>query len=288
MALFGMTVILGPVMGPLIGGWLTENLSWHYAFFVNVPVCGLLLLFLFVGLPHEEPNWEYLTEADWAGILGLILGLGALTVLLEEGHREEWFESSFIRWLTLIAVIGFSSLIYGQMNAPKPVLKLRLLLDRQFGSVAVMALAFEWSCMVSTYVIPQFLAIISDYNAFQTGLVIFLDGYSRLPAYACPPLHDPQNPHPHCRRGGYAADGDKLFRQHQPHRSIRWRCIYRRPTHSRGRHDPVNDVPEPGYCRLRGESRCRRCLGHFQCCPGSWWIFCFGGAGFVPGPDLAP
>ena len=56
MALFGMTVILGPVMGPLIGGWLTENLSWHYAFFVNVPVCGLLLLFLFVGLPHEEPD----------------------------------------------------------------------------------------------------------------------------------------------------------------------------------------------------------------------------------------
>ncbi len=185
MALFGMTVILGPVMGPLIGGWLTENLSWHYAFFVNVPVCGLLLLFLFVGLPHEEPNWEYLTEADWAGILGLILGLGALTVLLEEGHREEWFESSFIRWLTLIAVIGFSSLIYGQMNAPKPVLKLRLLLDRQFGSVAVMALALGMVMYGSTYVIPQFLAIISDYNAFQTGLVIFWMG---IPAFLLMPV----------------------------------------------------------------------------------------------------
>src|SRR3546814_19947624 len=72
MALFGMTVILGPVMGPLIGGWLTENLSWHYAFFVNVPICAVLLLLLFVGLPHEEPKWEYLTDADWAGIAGLI------------------------------------------------------------------------------------------------------------------------------------------------------------------------------------------------------------------------
>src|SRR3546814_14329606 len=72
---------------------------------------------------------------------GLILGLGALTVLLEEGHREEWFESALIRWLALIAVIGFASLIYGQLNASKPVLKLRLLLNRQFGSVAVMALA---------------------------------------------------------------------------------------------------------------------------------------------------
>src|SRR3546814_11097046 len=86
---------------------------------------------LFVGLPHEEPKWEYLTDADWAGIAGLILGLGALTVLLEEGHREEWFESALIRWLALIAVIGFASLIYGQLNASKPVLKLRL--DRKRG-----------------------------------------------------------------------------------------------------------------------------------------------------------
>ncbi|MFN3425886.1 MAG: MFS transporter, partial [Novosphingobium meiothermophilum] len=141
MALFGTTVILGPVMGPLIGGWLTENLSWHYAFFVNVPVCGLLLLLLFVGLPHEKPKWEYLTDADWAGILGLILGLGGLTVVLEEGHREEWFESSLIRWLTLITVVGFASLIYGQVKAQKPVLKLQLLFNRQFASVAIMALA---------------------------------------------------------------------------------------------------------------------------------------------------
>ena len=60
MALFGMTVVLGPVMGPLVGGWLTENLSWHYAFFVNVRVCALLLALLFIGLPHEKPDWVYL------------------------------------------------------------------------------------------------------------------------------------------------------------------------------------------------------------------------------------
>ena len=185
MALFGMTVVLGPVMGPLIGGWLTENLSWHYAFFVNVPVCATLLLLLFVGLPHEKPNWEYLTQADWAGILGMILGLGGLTVVLEEGHREEWFDSSLIRWLTLITVIGFASLIYGQLYASKPVLKLRLLLSRQFGSVAVMALALGMVMYGSIYVIPQFLAIISDYNAFQTGLVIFWMG---VPAFLLMPV----------------------------------------------------------------------------------------------------
>lgn len=106
-------------------------------------------------------------------------------MLLEEGHREEWFESALIRWLALIAVIGFASLIYGQLNASKPVLKLRLLLNRQFGSVAVMALALGMVMYGSTYVIPQFLAIISDYNAFQTGLVIFWMG---IPAFVLMPI----------------------------------------------------------------------------------------------------
>ncbi|MBA4042999.1 MAG: EmrB/QacA family drug resistance transporter [Erythrobacter sp.] len=185
MALFGMTVILGPVMGPLVGGWLTENLSWHYAFFVNVPICALLLLLLFIGLPHERPNWVYLREADWAGILGMILGLGGLTVVLEEGHREEWFESALILQLTIVTVIGFALLTYGQLYARKPVLKLRLMLSRQFASVVVMALALGMVMYGSTYVTPQFLTIISDYNALQTGLVIFWMG---VPAFLLMPI----------------------------------------------------------------------------------------------------
>ena len=185
MALFGMTVILGPVLGPLLGGWLTENLSWHYAFFVNVPVCGVLLLLLLLGLPHERTNWEYLREADWFGILGLILGLGGLTVVLEEGHREEWFESSLIIQLTIMTVVGFALLSIGQFRAAKPVLKLRLLLNRQFGSVVVMALALGMVMYGSTFVIPQFLALVANYNALQTGQVIFLMG---VPAFFLMPF----------------------------------------------------------------------------------------------------
>lgn len=185
MALFGMTVILGPVLGPLLGGWLTENLSWHYAFFVNVPVCALLLLLLLLGLPHERTNWVYLREADWFGIIGMILGLGGLTVVLEEGHREEWFESSLIVQLTIMTVIGFVMLGIGQLRAAKPVLKLGLVLDRQFGSVVVMALALGMVMYGSTFVIPQFLALIADYNALQTGQVIFLMG---VPAFLLMPI----------------------------------------------------------------------------------------------------
>lgn len=185
MALFGMTVILGPVLGPLLGGWLTENLSWHYAFFINVPVCVVLLLLLLLGLPHERTNWLYLREADWFGIIGMILGLGGLTVVLEEGHREEWFESSLIVQLTIMTVIGFVMLGIGQAWARKPVLKLGLVLNRQFGSVVVMALALGMVMYGSTFVIPQFLALITDYNALQTGQVIFLMG---VPAFFLMPF----------------------------------------------------------------------------------------------------
>jgi DHA2 family multidrug resistance protein len=185
MALFGVTVILGPVLGPVLGGWLTENLSWHYAFFINVPVCTVLLLLLWLGLPHQRPDWSYLRQADWFGIVGMILGLGGLTVVLEEGHREYWFESTLIIWLTLVTIIGFAFLLFGQMYARRPVLKLRLIFTRQFGSIVVMALVIGMALYGSTYVIPQFLALIARYNALQTGYVILLMG---LPALMLMPV----------------------------------------------------------------------------------------------------
>ena len=104
-----------------------------------MPVCGLLLLLLLLGLPHEKTNWVYFREADWFGIVGMILGLGGLTVVLEEGHREEWFESTYIVRLTIMTLIGFVMLGIGQFRAAKPVLKLRIVMNRQFGSVVVMA-----------------------------------------------------------------------------------------------------------------------------------------------------
>lgn len=188
MALFGMTAILGPVLGPLLGGWLTENWSWHWAFLINLPVGAVLLLLLVLGLPHEPPQWDYLRGADWLGILGLIFGLGGLTVVLEEGHREEWFESALIVRLSVMTAVGFVLLLLGQVVTQKPVLKLRLLLSRQFGSVVVMSLALGMVLYGSTFVIPQFLAIVASYNALQTGQVIFLMGVPALLVMPVVPL----------------------------------------------------------------------------------------------------
>lgn len=179
-ALFGMTAILGPVAGPLVGGWLTEAASWHYAFFLNVPVGVLLLVLLLVGLPHRPPKLDEMFEADWLGVIGLVLGLGGLTVVLEEGQREQWFESAMIVELSLVSLAGFGLLLAGQRLSHRPVIKLGLLFDRQFGAVALMGLVLGMVIYGSSYVIPQFLAAISHYNALQSGRVVLLAGVPAL------------------------------------------------------------------------------------------------------------
>jgi DHA2 family multidrug resistance protein len=175
-AAFGVVAILGPLIGPLVGGWLAENVSWHYAFFLNVPISAILITLLLVGLPYQPSKLHLLREADWIGIVGLALAMGGLTVFLEEGSREEWFASSLIQAMAATSVLGFLLLFYGQFTAKRPVIKLALLLDRQFGSVALMGVALGVVLYGTSYAIPQFLAAIADYNALQSGKVVLLSG----------------------------------------------------------------------------------------------------------------
>jgi DHA2 family multidrug resistance protein len=175
-AMFGMTAILGPVVGPVLGGWLTENISWHYAFFINLPVGIALLTLLTVAMPHQRPKWGLIREADWFGIAGLAMGLGGLTVVLEEGEREQWLSSPEIRWLALTSLVGFILLFVGQAVSAKPVIRLKLLLDRQFGAVVVMVTMIGMVIYGTSYVIPQFLSQIADYNALQSGQIVLLSG----------------------------------------------------------------------------------------------------------------
>jgi len=175
-ALFGATALLGPVVGPVLGGWLTENVSWHYAFFLNLPVGLALITLLMLAIPHQPAKLQLIREADWLGILGLALGLGALTVVLEEGEREQWFSSSLIVTLSFISALGFLLLGLGQIFARKPVIRLRLLLDRQFGSVVAMVTVVGMVIYGTSYVIPQFVSAIAGYNALQAGQVAMLSG----------------------------------------------------------------------------------------------------------------
>jgi DHA2 family multidrug resistance protein len=187
-AAFGVTAILGPVIGPLIGGWLTENVSWHYAFFINVPISIALMVLLIVGLRHEPLRMDQLAQADWMGIAGLTFGLGGLTVLLEEGQREQWFSSPLIQVMALVSATGFALLFAGQVFARRPVIKLKLLLDRQFGAVAMMGIVLGIVLYGTSFAIPQFLAAIANYNALQAGKVVLLSGIPSLVMMAAVPI----------------------------------------------------------------------------------------------------
>jgi DHA2 family multidrug resistance protein len=187
-AAFGATAILGPVVGPLIGGWLTENLSWHYNFFINLPIGVLLVILLLVGLKHEKRNLDQLINADWLGIAGLALGLGGLTVVLEDGHRDMWFESPTIVAMTVLSGVGFLLLTIGQFTARRPVIKLALLFNRAFGSVVIVSLALGAVLYGVAFVIPQFLTAVAGYNALQSGQIAAISGVPSLAIMAFVPL----------------------------------------------------------------------------------------------------
>ena len=180
LALFGFTVVVGPVAGPIVGGYLTETYSWHYIFFINVPLGVGLLALLVLGLPAKKANLGLIRQADWLGIIGLSLGLGALTVILEEGQRERWFESELILKLTAASLVGFAVMIAGQLTAKQPVIHMSIILQRAFGSVFVLSLTVGAALYGISYVIPQFLNQLSDYNAFQSGQITFIIGIPSL------------------------------------------------------------------------------------------------------------
>lgn len=184
-AMFGLTVIMGPVLGPLAGGWLTEQFSWHYAFFINVPIGLILVTLLLVGLPRSKMHLDELVSADWLGVIGMVLGLGGITVVLEEGHREQWFESALIWQLSIVTAVGFALIGLGQIYSRRPVVRLALLRNRAFAAVFGLSLVLGAVMYGTAYVIPQFLAAIADYNAMQSGKIVFLSG---IPAMMMMPL----------------------------------------------------------------------------------------------------
>lgn len=181
MAGTAMAALLGPVIGPLLGGWLTENYSWHLAFFINVPICAGLLVLLFVALPKAKGDIDELRKADWLGIAGMAIGLGAMTLLLEEGHREQWFASVYIWRLAGVSITGFILFGIGQFRPGRPVIRLALLRNRGLASSTLLLAGLGSVLFTGVFIIPQFLVTIAGYNAYQAGQVAFISGLFSIP-----------------------------------------------------------------------------------------------------------
>ncbi|CAB3707449.1 Colistin resistance protein EmrB [Trinickia soli] len=185
MTIFGLIVLLGPLLGPVLGGWLAENVSWKWCFFINFPVCAALIALLLAGLPADRPHWHDFINADWIGIVGLSIGLSSLTLVLEEGQRHQWFESGEIVTFALITALGFVLIAISQFVARKPIMRLSLLRNPRYASVIVIVSAVGAGLYGVAYLVPQFLSLISGYNAEQSGDIMLLSG---VPAFLMMPL----------------------------------------------------------------------------------------------------
>lgn len=180
MALFAVTAVFAPSIGPTIGGWLTENFGWEYIFYINVLPGILMIAGLLYGLERQPPQWALLRKGDYAGILTMALGLGCLQVFLEEGHREDWLESRAMVTLGAVALVSLITFIILQLSRDNPLLNLRLFKERNFllGSFANISLGV--GLYGTIFVLPVYLAQVQGYNALQIGQVIMWMGLPQL------------------------------------------------------------------------------------------------------------
>jgi MFS transporter, DHA2 family, multidrug resistance protein len=179
-AMFGMIATFAPAIGPTVGGWLTDNWSWHYIFYLNV-VPGLVALALqFGALDPEKPRlWEF-WEVDWLGIFAMAIGLSSLIFVLEEGQREEWFDSNLIVAGTIAAVLGTTVFLIAELTTDKPFINLRLFANPSVGGSGILMAVFGATAFGSVYLIPSYLAQVQGYNAQQIGEVVMWSGIPQL------------------------------------------------------------------------------------------------------------
>lgn len=174
-ALYGVTVIVAPTIGPTLGGWLTDNYSWRWIFFINLPV-GIIALFLVLRL-IEDPPWAKrvagaIARVDYIGVSLLIIGVGALQIMLDKGQEDDWFGSKFIVTLMILAAGGLISLAIWEWFYKNPVIDVRLFKNLNFLGANGMMFALGVMLFSSLVMMPLFLQSLMGYTAESAGLVL--------------------------------------------------------------------------------------------------------------------
>ena len=174
-ALYGVTIICAPAIGPTLGGWITDNYSWRWIFYINVPV-GILALLLVSQLIQDPPNLSRLKVViprfDYVGFGLLAVGVGALQVALDKGQEDDWFGSRFITTLIIVAAVGLVSLIIWEWRHKEPIVDVRLFKMFNFASCSVMMFVLGIVLFSSTVLLPQFLQTLMGYTAETAGMVL--------------------------------------------------------------------------------------------------------------------
>ena len=173
MAVFAFGVVVAPVLGPTLGGWLTDTYSWRYAFYINIPV-GLLALFMINRFVHDP---SYIKDAkskpfDGLGFGALVVWTGALQIVLDKGQEDDWFGAVWIRWAVAALVISFIYFVYRSWFKKDPLVNLKVLKDRNFAIGCLLIFLFGIGIYSTVTMLPLFYQELLGYTAFTAGLVV--------------------------------------------------------------------------------------------------------------------
>ncbi len=180
MALFGMAVMIGPALGPTLGGYIVDHYSWPWIFYINLPV-GALGLFMVSRFVYEPEDIAAANRAiaeqqrknlDWLGITLLSVGLASLQYLLEEGNSKDWFQSGLIQGCAVVSVFAIAAFVIRELTAPAPVVNLRLFKDRVFLSGTLIS-SVQFSILFSvTFLLPLFMQTLLGFTAVDSGIAL--------------------------------------------------------------------------------------------------------------------
>jgi len=186
-ALYGVAVIVAPTVGPTLGGWITDSFSWHWIFFINVPIglASLALVHWFVDEPEvlERERRARLAgglKVDWIGFALIAATLGCLEVVLDRGQIEDWFRSGTIVTFSVLAAISFIAFLPWEFSQEEPIIEIRLLLRRQFGMSFFVMLMIGAILFGSNQIMPQLLQTTFPYTAMLSGLAMMPGGLAML------------------------------------------------------------------------------------------------------------
>jgi DHA2 family multidrug resistance protein len=170
-AMFGIGVMVGPTIGPTLGGYIVDNYNWPWIFYINVPL-GIIAAFMVMTYVHDAAHQEKAETIDFLGFILLAVGVGSLQFMLEKGERYDWFDSRLVTGLAVTSALSFILLVWRELTTDEPIINFRVLKSRQLAAGVSFAAALGLALFGSIFVLPIFLQALHGLTANQTGLVI--------------------------------------------------------------------------------------------------------------------